>query len=67
MFCFWDPLVIEKKNDKEIELCGLWDITKAYNTDVCALGTELMYRKHKYQILLLNKYFILKCLHHLIF
>lgn len=58
-------LTFGRKNNKEIELSGLLDKTKAYNTDVCALVTELVYKKHKYQILLLNKYFILKCFCHL--
>ena len=58
-------LTYGRKNDREIELSELLDITKAYNTDVCALGTELVHKRHKYQILLLNNYFILKCFRHL--
>lgn len=36
-------LTYGRNNDKEIELSGLLNTTKAYNTDVCALGTELVY------------------------
>lgn len=44
--------MVEKKkkdNDKEIELCELWDIiAKADSTDTYTLSTELVYKKCKY-------------------